>query len=59
MATLHGNDIVSVPLAEAINRTRLVDQDLVQVAQGLREKTGQGEKPAESVEAQPAASSKR
>jgi hypothetical protein len=35
MVSLRGNDIVSVPLAEAINKNRLVDPTLVEVANGL------------------------
>ncbi|MGI9101798.1 MAG: 6-phosphofructokinase [Terriglobales bacterium] len=35
MVALHGTDIVSVPLQEAINKTRLVDQQLLDVALGL------------------------
>jgi 6-phosphofructokinase 1 len=35
MVALRGNDIVSVPLTEAINKNRLVDPALVQVALGL------------------------
>ncbi len=38
MVALRANQIVSVPLGEAVNRTRLVDQDLVNVALGLHEK---------------------
>ncbi len=37
MVALRGNQIVSVPLQEAINRTKLVGDDLVEVAQGLME----------------------
>jgi 6-phosphofructokinase 1 len=35
MVSLRGNDIVSVPLAEAINKNRLVDPNLVDVANSL------------------------
>lgn len=35
MVSLRGNDIVSVPLVEAINKNRLVDPTLVEVANGL------------------------
>ena len=35
MVSLRGNDIVSVPLAEAINKNRLVDPTLVEVANSL------------------------
>ena len=41
MVSLRGNDIVSVPLAEAVNRTRLVGQDLLDVALGLHEIIGE------------------
>jgi len=37
MVALRGNDIVSVPLTEAINKNRLVDPALVDVALGLSE----------------------
>ena len=35
MVALRGNDIVSIPLTEAINKNRHVDQQLVDVANGL------------------------
>ena len=37
MVAVHGTDIVSIPLEQAINRTRLVGQDLLDVAIGLHE----------------------
>ncbi len=37
MVAVHGTEIVSIPLEEAINRTRLVGQDLIDVAVGLHE----------------------
>jgi 6-phosphofructokinase 1 len=37
MVAVHGTEIVSIPLEEAINRTRLVGQDLLDVAIGLHE----------------------
>jgi 6-phosphofructokinase 1 len=37
MVAVHGTEIVSIPVAEAINRTRLVGQDLIDVAGGLHE----------------------
>jgi phosphofructokinase-like protein len=37
MVAVHGTEIVSVPLEQAINRTRLVGQDLLDVAVGLHE----------------------
>ena len=40
MVSLKGNEITSVPLQEAINRTRLVDRDLMNVALGIHERTG-------------------
>ncbi|MDP9269010.1 MAG: 6-phosphofructokinase [Acidobacteriota bacterium] len=39
MVALHGTEIVSVPIAEAIGKTRLVGDDLIAVALGLHEKT--------------------
>jgi len=38
MAALRGTEIVSVPLEEAINKTRLVDQNLIDVASSLQPK---------------------
>src|SRR5579864_4756699 len=38
MAALRGNKIVAVPLADAINRTKTVDQDLIDVATGILDK---------------------
>ena len=38
MMALQGTQIVAVPLTEEILRTRLVDQDLLEVALGLQEK---------------------
>ena len=40
MVAVHGTEIVSIPLEEAINRTRLVGQDLIDVAVGLHEPLG-------------------
>jgi phosphofructokinase-like protein len=39
MVALRGTDIVSVPLGEATSRTRLVGQDLINVALGLHDRT--------------------
>src|SRR3954470_23357042 len=39
MVALHGTDIVSVPISEAIGKTRLVGDDLIAVALGLHEKS--------------------
>ena len=36
MVALRGTKIVSVPIAEALKKTRLVDQDLINVAEGLQ-----------------------
>ncbi len=38
MVALKGTDIVSVPLADAIQRTRLVTQDLIDVSLGLHDR---------------------
>ncbi|MGH9508666.1 MAG: 6-phosphofructokinase [Terriglobales bacterium] len=38
MVALRGTDIVSVPLADAIRRTRLVTQDLIDVSLGLHDR---------------------
>ncbi len=38
MVALRGTDIVSVPLADAIQRTRLVTQDLIDVSLGLHDR---------------------
>jgi 6-phosphofructokinase 1 len=40
MVSLRGNDIVSVPLREAISRTRLVGDDLISVVMGLADRRG-------------------
>lgn len=37
MVALRGTDIVTIPLKEALSRTRTVGQDLIDVANGLRE----------------------
>ena len=37
MVALRGTDIVTIPLREALSRTRTVGQDLIDVAMGLRE----------------------
>ena len=37
MIALHGTEIVSVAIAEAVGKTRLVDDDLINVALGLHE----------------------
>jgi ATP-dependent phosphofructokinase / diphosphate-dependent phosphofructokinase len=37
MVALRGTDIVTIPLQEALSRTRTVGQDLIDVAIGLRE----------------------
>src|SRR3989440_1632672 len=39
MVALRGTDIVTIPLKEALSRTRIVGQDLIDVAMGLREPT--------------------
>ena len=44
MVALRGNDIVSVPLTEAINKNRHVDQALADVALGLSEPLKSGRK---------------
>jgi phosphofructokinase-like protein len=38
MVALKGNDITSVPIADAISRTRYLSQDFIDVAMSLREK---------------------
>ena len=38
MVALRGTDIVTIPLKEALSRTRTVGQDLIDVAVGLRER---------------------
>lgn len=40
MVSLRGNQIVSVPLKDAIKRTRLVDDELIAVAAGLADRRG-------------------
>ena len=41
MVALKGNDIVTVPLEMAISRTRVVNQDLIDVAAGLHDRIPQ------------------
>jgi len=43
MAALKSNDIVSIPLKEAIGQTKKVDDKLIEVALSLHDKIG-GEK---------------
>jgi len=45
MAALRGNKIVSVPLSDAISKNRTVDQEMIDVANGILEKPA-GEKEA-------------
>jgi 6-phosphofructokinase 1 len=40
MVSLRANDIVSVPLKEAINRTHTVGEDLIRVVAGLADRRG-------------------
>jgi len=44
MAALRNNKIVAVPLADAINRTKTVDQDLIEVAIGILDKLKENNK---------------
>jgi phosphofructokinase-like protein len=43
MVALRGVDIVTVPLTEALSRTRMVGQDLINVALGLHDRAQQAE----------------
>jgi 6-phosphofructokinase 1 len=38
MAAIRGNKLVSIPLADAIARNRTVDQEMLDVANGILEK---------------------
>jgi 6-phosphofructokinase 1 len=38
MAALRSNKIVSIPLAEAISRNRVVDDEMIRIVDGLFEK---------------------
>ena len=40
MAALRSNKIVSIPLKEAISRNRTVDNEMIQIVDGLFEETG-------------------
>jgi 6-phosphofructokinase 1 len=42
MIALHGTDIVSVPIADAVGKTRLGDDDVINVALGLHEDPTKG-----------------
>ncbi len=44
MAALRSNKIVSIPLLEAISRNRTVDNEMIQIVDGLFEKTADKEK---------------
>jgi phosphofructokinase-like protein len=46
MAALHGNKIVSVPLADAIATNRKVDPELIEVANGILDKLSKENAPA-------------
>ena len=46
MVSLRGNKIVSVPLKDAVGRTRTVDDDLINVAQALSDRRGAGTRAA-------------
>ncbi|MBV8208157.1 MAG: 6-phosphofructokinase [Acidobacteria bacterium] len=41
MVALRGTRIISVPMAEALGKTRVVDEDLIRVAEGLQHPTGE------------------
>ncbi len=45
MMALHGTEIVTVPLSEAILTTRMVGEDLISVAQGLRDRLEHEKEP--------------
>jgi ATP-dependent phosphofructokinase / diphosphate-dependent phosphofructokinase len=49
MVALRGTEIVSVPLSDAILATRNVGDDLINVAQGLREKLESEKEPVEQL----------
>jgi 6-phosphofructokinase 1 len=38
MAALRGNRLVSIPLAEALSKNRTVDQEMIDVAEGILDK---------------------
>lgn len=42
MVALHGTDIVSIPIATAINKTRTVDEQLIAVAESLQDPEHRG-----------------
>jgi 6-phosphofructokinase 1 len=39
MAALRGNKLISIPLAEALSKNRTVDQDMIDVATGILDRT--------------------
>jgi hypothetical protein len=43
MAALRSNKIVSIPLLEAISRNRTVDNEMIQIVDGLFEKSAEKE----------------
>jgi phosphofructokinase-like protein len=48
MMALHGTEIVTVPLSEAILTTRMVGEDLINVAQGLRDRLEHEKEPVQA-----------
>jgi len=49
MAALRGNEIVAIPLQEALRENRKVDEGLIAVALGLHDKIGTEKEPAPEV----------
>jgi hypothetical protein len=43
MAALRSNKIVSIPLKEAISKNRFVDDEMIQIVDGLFEEIGEKE----------------
>jgi hypothetical protein len=46
MAALRSNKIVSIPLLEAISRNRIVDDEMIQIVDGLFQKVADREPAA-------------
>jgi len=49
MVALHGTHITSIPITEAINKTRLVDPELIEVALGLHDRSAKASSAEEAA----------
>jgi 6-phosphofructokinase 1 len=48
MAALRGNKLISIPLSEALSKNRTVDQDMIDVAAGILDRTPEQKQQAAS-----------